>query len=162
MAQRFRSALSDSHVAIALGTDAIDSLRSDSRQLQFFSEYLGQFGQRNVHLQDMGTRLGPPRANTVTFPYLVALFALALADAVLGVGAIAKLRCVNAVDRDADEVLALLANQLPACQEMSQFLANLSLNDLTESLVVLFNLQNHTRNRPLHPVRRFRSESLNL
>ena len=86
-------------------------------------------------------------------PWRLALAGLALADDVAflavagadaaGVVAVAEVRQLDAADGDADQVLALLADQLALGEELAQVLPDPALDDLAEALVIFFDLQDH-------------------
>jgi hypothetical protein len=73
-----------------------------------------------------------------------AFLAVAGADAA-GVVAVAEVRELDAADGDADEVLPLLADQLPLGEELPQVVTDATLDDLAEALVVFFDLEDHGR-----------------
>jgi len=67
---------------------------------------------------------------------------LAGADA-SGVVAVAKVRQLDAAHRNADQVLAFLADQFTLGEELAQVLPDPALDDLPETLVIFFDLQYH-------------------
>src|SRR5690606_20225734 len=74
--------------------------------------------------------------------HAVPLLAVAHADAG-GVVAVAEVGQLDLVNRDADEVLPLLADELPLGEELAQVVTDASLDDLAEALVVFFDIQDH-------------------
>ena len=72
----------------------------------------------------------------------LALFELPHCDTV---PAIAGKRHLNAVHRDGDDVVTILADQLTLGKEFAQVAADPALDDLPEALVVLFDLEDHRR-----------------
>src|SRR5262249_39362826 len=67
----------------------------------------------------------------------------ALADAAGAFLAVAELRHVDLRQRDADEVLALLADHLAAADVLAEVALDLAADELAEALVVAFDLLPH-------------------
>jgi hypothetical protein len=89
----------------------------------------------------MLTRIGT--AFGFAFADDISLFAAAGADTA-GIVTIAKMRQLNATHRNADQVLSLLADQLPFGEKFPQIVTDAPLDDLSKSLVIFFDLQDHT------------------
>ena len=113
------------------------SLGLDARQLEFFAEDVGQLVERDVDLEDVLPRIFPAHS---ALPLVIAdrltRLAVALSDAAGVVVAVTEARQIDPVYGDADEVLALFADQLAARQKLAQILADPSLDDLAEALMV--------------------------
>src|SRR5437867_2160930 len=92
----------------------------------------------------MLARLGAAGADAIAVRvHRVAGLALPLAYTTVVVVAVTEVRDINAADRDADQVLAFLAQQLAARQEPPQIVTDFALDDLAEALMVLMYPQRH-------------------
>src|SRR5262249_23473258 len=146
VAQRLRAALADAGVAVLGGDDVLLAARLDARQGQLLAEDLGHLLHGQLDLEDVAARLvaGLPLA-------LAALAAaqgradgaVAGADAAVVLVAVAELRDVDGRQRDADQVLALLADQLAAADVLAEVALDLAADELAEALVVAFDLLAH-------------------
>src|SRR5262249_36621913 len=72
-------------------------------------------------------------------------FALTLADAAGALLAVAELRQLDLRQRNADQILALLADHLAAADVLAQVALDLAADELAEPLVVLVDLLSHGR-----------------
>src|SRR4051812_13919286 len=72
----------------------------------------------------------------------ISLLSIPGADA-LGIIPIAKMRQFDPAHWNADQVLAFFADQFPLGQEFAQILSDPALNDLPETLVIFFDLEDH-------------------
>ena len=128
-------------VLVALGADAIGSLRLDAREFEFLAENLRELFHREIHFEDMragsvARRAGPARYS----PF-------ALADAVLAL-AEAEARQFDLRHRNADEVLPLLADHFAVGDVLLQVLLDASAHDLPEPKMILFDVKNHKDSPP--------------
>ena len=90
----------------------------------------------------MLTRIGA--AFGFAFADDIPLFPATRADTA-GIVAIAKVRQFDPAHRDADQVLTLFADQLPFGEKFPQIVADAPLDDLSKSLVIFFDFQDHDK-----------------
>ena len=112
--------------------------------MQLLAEDVGQLVERDLDLEDVLAGFGsaqPARAFAVADG--LSRLAFALPDALVAVVTVTETRQIDSGDGDADEVLALLSDQLAAGEELAQVLTDLPLDDLAEALVVFVDTQNH-------------------
>ena len=96
---------------------------------------------RVMLLAGIGATLAFSRAG-LAFADDIPFLAIARAHA-LRVVPITEMRQLNAAHRNADQVLALLADQLAFGEELAQILPDPALDDLPETLVIFFDLEDH-------------------
>src|SRR6266545_379215 len=146
VSQRFGACLTNAGVLVLGGDDVLLAARFDPRQGQFLAQNLREFLQRQFHFEDVAARLIAGAALVaLRCRQGVARLALALADAAGAFLTVAELRQVDLRQGDADEILALLADQLAAADVFSQVCLHLAPDDLPEALVIAFNLLPHGR-----------------
>jgi len=145
VAQALRADPANAAVFVARGRDAMLALGFDAREFQLFGEDFGELVEREVDLHDVLAGFGAALRFALAGLALaddVAFLAVAGANAA-GVVAVAEMRQLDPAHGDADEVLALLADQLTLGEELPQVVADASLDDLAEALVIFFDLQDH-------------------
>src|SRR4051794_35879510 len=142
VAERVGADLADAAVLVALGRDPVLALGLDPGELQLLGQDLGQLVQRQVHLHQVLALLGAALGAALALADDVALLAVPGADAG-GVVAVPEMRQLDPPDRDADQVLALLADQLPLGEELAEVLPDPALHDLPEPLMIFFDLEDH-------------------
>src|SRR5262249_48346903 len=125
----------------------------DARQGQLLAEDVGHLLHRQLDFEDVSARLAAGAAGGVLAggAERLAGLAVALADAAAPFPAVLELRDVDLRQRDADEVLALLADHLAAADVLGQVALDLAAHELLEALVIAFDLLSHG---PLPPARR--------
>src|SRR5262249_45728410 len=117
------------------------------RQLELFAEDGRQLVEGDVDLEDVIARfaacLSLARLLLVAAADRIAWVAVALTDAAALLVPEAEAWDVDLGDGDRDEVLAFAADQLALRDVFTEILANSPSDDLTESAVVLVDLQRH-------------------
>src|SRR5437867_9464480 len=144
MAKRFGSDFGDLRIVIAFGLQARAAFGLDTRKLELFGEDLRQFFHGEIHFQDV-------RAGRVT-GLAVAVFvhiagcerssrlAFTLADTARVTAAEAEVGHFDLRDRNADEILPLLSDQLSLRYIFLQVLLDLAPDDLPESKIILLDV----------------------
>ena len=90
----------------------------------------------------MLTRFGPTLGLALTLADYIPLFSIARPNAGRIIP-ISKMRQFNPAQRNADQMFPLLADQFPLGQKLAQIVPNPPFDDLPESLVIFFDLQDH-------------------
>src|SRR5262249_30701568 len=125
---------------VAGGDDVLLAARLDTGQGQFLAEDLGEFFHAQLDFEDVAAGLvaGAGLALALRRGQRLADLALALAGAAGAFLAVAELRQVDLRQGNADQVLALLADQLAAADVLAQAGLHLAANDLAEALMIAF------------------------
>src|SRR5437762_8793050 len=121
------------------------ALGLDARELQFFGEDVGQLIEREIDLHDVLSGIGPALALAGAGLALaddIAFLAVARADA-LRVIAIPEMRQLDSAHGNRDQMLSFLADELALGKEFAQILPDPALDDLPETLVIFFDLEDH-------------------
>src|SRR5262249_13020949 len=142
---RLGAGLADAGVAVAGGDDVLLAARLDARQGQFLAEDLRHLLHRQLDLEDVAAGLvaGALARLALAGAEWRAGGAVALAGAAGALLAVAELRDVDLRQRDADEVLALLADHLAAADVLAEVALDLAADELAEALVVAFDFLSH-------------------
>ena len=147
VAQRFGTDLRNLRVMIAFGLEPGAAFGLDARQFEFFGEDLREFLHREIDFEDVRA-WGIAGLAVAVFVDVAgserrAGFAFALADAAGVAAAEAEVGHFDLRDRNADEVLSLLADQFALRDVLLQVLLDLAADDLPEPQIILFDVENH-------------------
>ena len=132
---------------VAFRLQASAAFGLDARKLELFSEDLRQFFHGEIHFQDV--RAGRVSGLAVAvFVHIAGCerssrLAFTLADTARVTAAEAEVGHFDLRDRNADEILSLLSDQLSLRNIFLQVLLDLAPDDLPEPEVVLLDIQNH-------------------
>src|SRR5262245_13313411 len=132
---------------IAFGLEASTALRLDTRQFQLLRKNLRKFLHREVDFEDVSAGSIAGLALAV-FVYVArregcSRFAFTLSDTACVAASEAEARHLDLRDRNADKILPLFADQFSLRDVLLQVLLDLAPDDLPESQVVLFDIENH-------------------
>jgi hypothetical protein len=145
--ERLGAGASNARVPFLLRPDDALTLVLDRGELEFFSENVCQFIQRDIDLECVLPAALPCLSRALfdltLFTNSIAGLSLALPDAARLLAAKDEARNVDLRDGDRHQVLALSAQDLALGNVLAQVLANAPAHDLAKARMVSIDLQRH-------------------